>query len=149
MPRYFLSAGSNIDPQKYIPLSIETLKKNFSVVKISTVYETSPVGPATGKFWNYAAEIDFSGNRELLSEKIREVESRLGRKRDPQNKFAPRCIDLDILPQPDYQKQAFIMVPLAEIAPEEKDPETGRTFGELAENFGEEKKSYKKTAYLA
>lgn len=145
--RFFLSAGSNIEPKKYIPLSIKTLKEKFSVIKVSSVYETDPVGAAGDrKFWNYAAEIEFAGNRSCLTAEIREIEESLGRRRDPQNKFAPRCIDIDILPQSDYQKQAFIMVPLAEIAPKEKDPETEKTFEELAENFKEEKKSYKKIA---
>ena len=140
---FFISAGSNIEPRKHIPLSIETLKKNFQVLKISTVYETDPVGmSADSKFWNYAAEIEFGGTREELSKKIRGIETSLGRKRDPQNKFAPRCIDFDILPQADYQRQAFIMIPLAEIAPEEKDSETRKTFEDLARNFGEEKKKY-------
>lgn len=145
--RFFLSAGSNIDPRKHIPLSIQTLKQDFQLIKVSSVYETDPVGAAGGKkFWNYAAEIEFAGNREELTVKIREIEKLLGRQRDPNDKFAPRCIDVDILPQPDYQKQAFIMVPLAEIAPEEKDAETGKSFEELAGNFEEEKKNYKKIA---
>lgn len=98
------------------------------------------------KFWNYAAQIEFTGNRQDLTLRIREIEKLLGRQRDPRNKFAPRCIDIDILPQPDYQRQAFIVLPLAEIAPGEKDPETGKTFEELAGNFTAEKKSYKKIA---
>ncbi len=143
--RFFLSAGSNIYPQKHIPASIEVLRNDFQVIKISSVYETDPVGAAgPQKFWNYAAEIEFEGGLENLSRKIRETEKLLGRKRDPQNKFAPRCIDFDILPQADYQRQAFIMIPLAEIAPFEKDTETGKTFLELAANFSVEKKSYRK-----
>ena len=145
--RFFLSAGSNIESEKYIPLSIKILNEKFSVIKISSVYETDPVGAAGDrKFRNYAAEIEFNGDRSRLTSEIREIEEALGRRRDPQNKFAPRCIDIDILPQQDYQKLAFIMVPLAEIAPKEEDPETGKTFEELAENFKEEKKSYKKIA---
>lgn len=146
--RFFLSAGSNIDPELHIPSSIEALKKNFDIISISSVYETDPVGPAGGrKFWNYAAAIGFTANREELSVKIRKLESLLGRKRDPQNKFAPRCIDIDILPQPDYQQQAFIMIPLEEIAPEENDFETGKTFAELAKDFKTEKKNYKKITF--
>ena len=151
--KFFLSVGSNIDPQKNIPLSIETLKKNFQVLNISSVYETDPVGSdgtintriaAGQKFWNYAAVIEFNESRMKLSHQIRDLENFLGRVRDPQNKFAPRCIDFDILPQADYQKQAFIMIPLAEIAAQEKDAETGKTFKDLSENFTAEKKSYRK-----
>lgn len=150
MSRFFLSAGSNIDPHLHVPRSIEALKSEFKLPRISSVYQTDPVGAAgEKKFWNYAAEIEFAGTREELAEKIRTLEARLGRQRDPQNKFAPRCIDLDILPQRDYEKQPFIIIPLAEIAPDEIEPFTQKKFRELVENFPEEKKTYIKTRYLA
>ena len=70
--KFFLSAGSNIEPQKHIPVSIETLKKKFEICKVSSVYETDPVGTdGRQKFWNYAAEIEFKGTREQLFLKIR------------------------------------------------------------------------------
>ncbi len=141
----FLSLGSNLSPEKFIPACIETLKQKFRVLKVSSVYETDPVGP-TGKekFWNLAVEIEPAADPAVLLKELRAVEESLGRKRDPFNKFAPRTIDIDILPQQDYQNQALIMIPLAEIAPEEKDRETGKSFRELAEKFREEKKSYRK-----
>ena len=139
MSSIFLSLGSNIGPAENIPSCLELLKKNFHVLKISPVYETDPVGPAGPRqFWNLAVEIESSLNRKDLTEKLREVEALLDRGRDPQNKFAPRTIDIDILPQPDYQNQAFIMVPLADIAPDSRDPETGETFKSLAEKLRED-----------
>lgn len=117
MTTYYLSIGSNIHPEIHIPRCLETLRKELAVKKISTAYETDPVGPAGNeKFWNLAASVEFSGQPKELTQKIRLIEEMLGRKRDPKNKFAPRTIDIDILPQPDFQNQAFIIVPLAEIA---------------------------------
>ena len=136
MSRIFLSIGSNIEPQKNIPACFKALRKEFYLKKISSVYETVPEGPAGNQnFWNAAAEIETELDLESLTKKLRRIEDQLGRKRDSQNKFAPRTIDLDILPQEDYQKRAFIMIPLAEIAPEERDLETGKSFRELAENL--------------
>ncbi len=135
MKGIYLSLGSNIEPEKNIPAAIALLKDTFEVAKISSIYETDPVGPAgPEKFWNLAVEIRTSETLEKLTEKLRRIESRLGRSRG-ENKFAARTIDLDILPQPAYQQQAFIMVPLAEIAPAEKDPETEKSFSDLVKNL--------------
>ena len=102
---------------------------------MSSIYETDPIGPAGDKkFWNLAAEIESPLSRQELSQAIRKTEEALGRKRE-KNKFAPRSIDIDLLPQPDYQNQGFIMVPLAEIAPKAIDPETGKNFKELKESL--------------
>lgn len=133
MSSVFLSIGSNIEPEKNIPACLKLLKDHLTVLKVSPAYETDPVGPAgPEKFWNLAVEIESSLDRQGLTEKLRGIETALGRRRDPHNKFTPRTIDLDILPQPDYQNQAFIIVPLAEIAPEARDPQTGETFRDLA-----------------
>ena len=141
----FLSIGSNIEPEKNIPACLQLLKKKFPSVKTSPVYETDPVGPAgRHKFWNLAAQIETSLDRKTLVEELRKVENELGRRRDPDNKFLPRSIDIDILPQTDYQQHAFIMIPLADIAPETEDPETGKTFKGLAEKL--EKESVRRVA---
>ena len=143
MKRVYLSLGSNIEPEKYIPAAIQLLKDNFKVLDVSSIYETDPVGPAGNlKFWNLAIALS-TDKEETLLPKIRSIESQLGRTRG-ENKFAPRTIDIDILPQPDYQKLAFIMIPLAEIAPKEKDPQTGKSFLELADKLREEAKSFRR-----
>lgn len=143
--RIFLSIGSNIEPERHVPACIETLQKKFSVLKVSSIYETDPVGtPGAEKFWNAAAEIETDFDAEKLSAELRGIEMSLGRRRIPGNKFAPRTIDIDVLPQPGFQKQGFVMIPLAEIAPEEKDSETGRTFSELASALAGKKEKCRK-----
>jgi 2-amino-4-hydroxy-6-hydroxymethyldihydropteridine diphosphokinase len=144
-PRRFLSLGSNINPESHLPACIEALKKKFPVCGVSSLYETDPVGNAgDSKFWNAVVEIESALGLEALTGELREIETALGRRRDPSNKFAPRTIDIDILPQPGYQDQGFIIVPLTEIAPDEKDPVTGKTYFELSEKFSEEKKKYRR-----
>ncbi len=143
MPAAYLSLGSNVNPKKHIPEAIQLLRENFSVLGVSSIYETDPVGPAGNlKFWNLAASVQ-SEDPAALRLKLREIEARLGRVRG-ENKFAPRTIDIDILPQPDYQKLAFVMIPLAEIAPDEKDRETGLSFSELAEKIKDQAGNFRK-----
>ena len=133
MKAYLLILGSNIEPEKNMPLARAKLKAAFPDMLFSDFYETDPVG-AVGpeKFWNAAGIIKTELSRDEVSLFVKKVESALGRIRDPDNKFIPRTMDIDILPCSNWQKQAFIMVPLAEIAAEIIDPETGKTFGELA-----------------
>lgn len=144
MSLVYLSLGSNIQPEKNIPTAIEKLKTAFNVTRISSCYETDPVGPAgPHKFCNMAVSIETDLSREILTKKIRTIESELGRVRSS-NRFAPRTIDIDILPQTDYQKMAFIMIPLAEIAPGEIDAESGKSFAELADLLRAQAENFRK-----
>ena len=145
MTRTFLSIGSNIHPEKNIPACLKILKKKFLVKKISSIYETDPVGPVgKDKFWNLAVKIETELDPKTLAQELRGIEESLGRKRDPANKFAPRTIDLDVLPTPGFREQAFVMVPLAEIAPDERDDESGKTFGAIAKAFTISTRSFRK-----
>lgn len=131
--RVFISLGSNIQPRRNLPKAISILRKKFPVKNVSGLYETKPVGPAgQRKFWNAAVEVETKGPKNLLRRQLSRLEYTLGRRRNPGNKYAPRPIDLDLIPQKGYQKQAFIMVPLAEIAPRVIDRKTGKSFAALA-----------------
>lgn len=133
---YYLSIGSNIQPEVNIPICLRLLRDSYPSVLFSQVYETDPVGPAgTAKFWNLAAAIKTSDDTAHLRIQLREIESKLGRVRSPDNRFLPRVIDIDILPQPEFTSHAFIMIPLSELAPSERDQATGKTFAELAEEL--------------
>lgn len=133
MKVYILILGSNIEPEKNMPLARTKLQAAFPGMLFSDFYETDPVG-AVGpeKFWNAAGIVKTNLSRDEVSILTKKIETDLGRIRDPENKFIARTMDIDILPCEHWQDQAFIMVPLAEIAAEVIDPETGKTFGELA-----------------
>jgi len=145
MRSVFLSIGSNIQPEIHTPICVEHLKKNFDLAHLSSVYETEPVGPAGDKnFWNMAAEIRTDLDSKSLSDRIRKIEEKMGRVRSGKNKFEPRIIDIDLLPQSDYQTFAFIVIPLSEIAPEQVDTESNKTFGQLAERLKKEAQRMRK-----
>ena len=142
MKSYFLSLGSNIKPEYHMPQCVELLEEQFGSIQVSSFYETDPVGPA-GKdfFWNAVAHIKSGQAREALSDKLKQIEEELGRVRNVEDKFIARTIDIDILPQENYQKQGFIIIPLAEIASDIEDEESGLTFGELASQLSDEDKA--------
>jgi 2-amino-4-hydroxy-6-hydroxymethyldihydropteridine diphosphokinase len=144
MREVYLSIGSNIDPAKHIPAAVTLLKNTFPGILVSSAYETDPVGPAgPQKFWNLAAALQTDEKPEVLVQKFREIEKQLGRVRS-ENKYAPRSLDIDVLPQEGYEEQAFIMIPLAEIRPEAKEMKSGKSFRELAEGLKDKAKNFRK-----
>lgn len=147
MNEFFLSIGSNVEPEKHVPACIQLLEQRLGLKRNSSIYKTAPMGPAGDQyFWNSVASVETELSKEALGKVLRDIESDLGRKRDPENRFAPRTIDIDILPQEDFQTMAFIMVPLAEIHPEGTDEETGKTFAELASECAQGKELIEKVA---
>ena len=127
----YIGIGSNLgDRAKHIENAIEKLKETegIEVKRISSIYETEPVGgPKQGKYLNAAIEIETCLKpRELLA-KLQGIENQLGRARVIKN--GPRTIDLDILlygddkideadlkiPHPRMAGREFVMKPLKEI----------------------------------
>ncbi len=132
----YIGIGSNVgDRQANCRQAIDLLREAGSVVKVSSFYCTSPVGyTEQAEFINLVAAVDTGlVPRELLACCL-SVEERLGRKRTVH--WGPRVIDLDILlfgdqvvdspdliiPHPLMAERRFVLVPLAEIAPDAVHP---------------------------
>ncbi len=151
MIRAFIAVGSNLGNRSGNLSSAKSwLEKNrrIKVVKLSPVYQTEPVGgPPQGKYLNAVWEIAAGLKpRELLGELLK-VEILLGRRRKEKN--APRTLDLDLLfygnqvihepglevPHPRLHQRAFVLKPLADIAPDWIHPELGKTIKFLWEEI--------------
>nr|MBU1328139.1 2-amino-4-hydroxy-6-hydroxymethyldihydropteridine diphosphokinase [Candidatus Omnitrophota bacterium] len=131
----YISIGSNLgDRAKYIENAIEKLKetKGVKVKRISSIYETEPVGGLRqGKYLNGAIEVETRLEPRELMVKLQGIEKQLGRIRTVKN--ASRTIDLDILlygdkkidefdlkiPHPKMYEREFVMKPLKELIGEE------------------------------
>src|SRR3989338_8009564 len=88
----YLSLGSNINPSKNVPACLQKLRSDFRLLKISSVYETSPVGPAGKRnFWNLGAVLESRLSRKTLLAQLRRMESKLGRIRTVR-KYGPRLV---------------------------------------------------------
>ncbi len=145
MVTVYLGLGSNLeDRQGNLARAIELLSQQVKMEQVSSLYETEPVGYSEQpQFLNAVCRASTSLTpRELLT-LAKEIETRLGRL--PSFPNAPRPIDVDILlygdqvsespeltiPHPRLTQRAFVLVPLAEIAPSVVHPENGKTALEL------------------
>ena len=142
MTTVYLGLGSNLDDRRRnLEAALDALRAHpqIAVTAVSSFLETDPVGgpPGQGRFLNAAAKIETDLSPEALLEELKRVERALGRKPGP--RWGPREIDLDILlcgeeiletgtlviPHPRMRERRFVLEPLAEIAPDVRDPVTG------------------------
>ena len=144
----YISIGSNIDKDKHIPASLRALEQLFGKLTISSVYDTEPVGFTGDAFYNLVVGFDSELGVKEVAKQLRQIELDKGRTRDSQ-KFSARTLDLDLLlygdlivndgrlqlPRDEIEHYAFVLEPLAEVAPTLKHPISGQSYGELWEKF--------------
>jgi len=136
MTRFYLSLGSNLEPEEHLRVALRELRARFGVLSVSSVYESEAVGFEGPPFWNLVAGLDSDLDADALNTWLHALEDANGRRRD-QPRYADRTLDLDIVAindratdRPELQ-HAFVLAPLAEIAPEILEPRSGATVGEL------------------
>ncbi|MCB4792042.1 MAG: 2-amino-4-hydroxy-6-hydroxymethyldihydropteridine diphosphokinase [Elusimicrobia bacterium] len=129
----YIGLGSNIGNRyRNIKKACESISVNPSckIEKISSFYETFPVGPSQRDYINAVIKIKTKLSPVLLLEQLKIIERSLGRKKQ-KKKWLPRVIDLDLLfygnrlivkkglcvPHPEIPKRRFVLEPLVEIAP--------------------------------
>jgi 2-amino-4-hydroxy-6-hydroxymethyldihydropteridine diphosphokinase len=146
--RVVIALGSNVEPARNLPLSVRYLSELGRLLACSRVYESPPAdGSDQPNYLNAAVLLETESSAEALCrELLPEIESRLGRVRDPRDKSAPRPIDLDlvlfddqsltidhrVIPDPEIAERAFLAVPLAELDPDRRLPGIEATLAQLA-----------------
>ncbi|MBN1594999.1 2-amino-4-hydroxy-6-hydroxymethyldihydropteridine diphosphokinase [candidate division FCPU426 bacterium] len=147
MHRVYLGLGANLgNPREQLRWAVGQLNRaqGMKVVQVSSLYQTIPVGGGPQPdYLNAAVAAQTSkAPREVLKQ-VLALEEKIGRVRITKN--APRLLDIDVLlynnaiiaepdlqvPHYDLARRAFVLVPLAEIAPRLQHPVCKQTMGEL------------------
>jgi 2-amino-4-hydroxy-6-hydroxymethyldihydropteridine diphosphokinase len=155
MPRVYISIGSNIDREANIRSAIHVLQERFGELSLSSVYETEAVGFEGDDFYNLVAGFDTDESIESISLWLDEVENSHGRDRSAP-KFGPRTLDMDLLlygdvvseefrvPRDEIMRYAFVLGPLAELAPDLRHPVSEVTMQQSWSAFDQECQPMKK-----
>lgn len=144
MTAIYLSLGSNVERHKNISAALDALAGLFGELRISSVYESKSVGFDGSNFFNLVVGADTALSILELSETLKRIEDSNGRKRNG-SKFSPRTLDIDILtygdfvgvekdielPRSEITTNAFVLLPLSEIAPDCLHPQLQKTYRDL------------------
>ncbi len=143
MAKAYLSLGSNQQPDEHLRRAVVELRERFGDVVVSPFYRTPAVGFDGVDFLNAAAIIETDMTPVSLDAWLHALEDAHGRRRDVP-RFSDRPLDIDLvfyddlvmkgpgnleLPRPELQ-HAFVLKPLADIAPTFRDPVDGRSLAE-------------------
>lgn len=144
--RVAIALGSNLgDRRAHLDYAIDALQLDLTDISLSPFEETQPVGvgPEHGPYLNAVIVGRTRLSPRLLMDRLLEIEEERGRARP--YLMAPRTLDLDLVlygdriieedglsvPHPRFRERAFVLRPLAEIAPDMIDPVTGKSISEL------------------
>ena len=142
MDRVAIALGSNVgDRAGHLDFAVSSLRHFLDDLRVSQYYETEPVGMAGVQplFLNAAAVGNTARSARSVLDELLAIERQRGRERPFQN--APRTLDLDlvlfgnaviaepdlVVPHPRFRERRFVLEPLASIAPDLRDPVTGKS----------------------
>jgi 2-amino-4-hydroxy-6-hydroxymethyldihydropteridine diphosphokinase len=148
MSRIYVGVGSNIDRERNIASGLLALEGRFGSLTVSSIYATPPVGFEGDDFYNLVVGFDSDDDVYVIAAALKSIESAHGRKHN-EAKYSSRSLDLDLLtydqqvvhndrisiPREDILKYAFVLKPLAEIAPEDCHPSIRTSYRDLWAGF--------------
>jgi 2-amino-4-hydroxy-6-hydroxymethyldihydropteridine diphosphokinase len=148
MAQVYLGLGSNIEPDTNFRLGIAELRRRFGELELSPVYSGPAIGFESDDFLNMVVGLRTERAPEAILAEIENIHRVARRERDGA-KLKPRTLDIDLLlyddlvvdepgrdlPRGDVLEYAFVLRPLADIAPELIHPATGRTMREHWQDF--------------
>lgn len=151
MATVYLSLGSNIEREQNLGAGLNALVETFGDLKMSQVYESEAVGFDGDNFYNLVAAIETDLSVGELALRLRDIEDENGRVRSGP-KFSARTLDIDILtyddlageidgvklPRGEILKNAFVLLPLSELAPDSLHPREGITYQQLWEAYDQD-----------
>lgn len=143
MADVYISLGTNVDREYHLTQGLDALSLKFGELALSSLFESEAVGFAGRPFFNMVIGLSTSLTLDEVATILRGIEYANGRELDAK-KFSPRTLDLDILlyddviqaspvqlPRAEILHNAFVLWPLAEIAPKLLHPVTKQSYESL------------------
>ena len=148
MPQVYVAAGSNVEPERHLAMAVQELEREFPGVRFSPWYRNTAVGFDGDDFINFVAGFPTQLAVGEVLARLHAIEALCGRPREAP-RWAPRSMDLDVLlfgdlvcqepslklPRPDLLKRAFMLGPLAVLAPDLVHPTERQTIAALWRSF--------------
>jgi len=148
MPQVYVAAGSNIEPERHLAMAVRELERQFPGMRCSPWYRNTAVGFEGEDFINFVSAFPTHLPVNEVLQRLHAIETLCGRPREAP-RWAPRSMDLDVLlygdlvcqephlklPRPDLLKRAYMLGPLADLAPDLVHPTEKQTIGELWQRF--------------
>ena len=161
MATVFLGLGSNESPEENLRLAISELRLRYGDLVLSPVYQSTAVGFDGADFLNLVVRLQSDDSPLEICTEIELIHNLAGRVRGS-DKWGSRTIDIDLLlyndliqderpvhvPREDILQFSFVLRPLAEIAPDQVHPVTGKTFHEHWQVFDAEIHPLKETSVV-
>ena len=156
MAKIYISLGSNIDREHNTREGVRALRERFGELQLSAVYESEAVGFEGDAFYNMVIACDSDEDVFTVNKALSEIEDANGRDRSGP-KFSSRTLDLDLLlyddlvinekglslPRDEILKNAFVLWPLADIAPSLIHPVAKQNYTNLWNGFDKSKERLK------
>jgi len=152
MHTIYISVGSNINPRQHVELALADMRACFGGLQQSSLYESKAVGFDGDNFLNLVVKAQTDKTIHQVSDCLHEIEARHGRDRHGP-RFSSRTLDLDLLlyddvicnsdgihvPREEILFNAFVLFPLAEIAPDLVHPTEQLSMSQLWQQFDKAK----------
>jgi len=151
MADIYISLGSNVEREYHVQQGLNALAVAFDLpfeqLELSSLFESEAIGFNGNAFYNMVIGITTSQSVEQVAIKLRAIEFSYGRTNDAK-KFSPRTLDLDLLlyddliidspaqlPRNEINKNAFVLWPLSEVAPQVVHPIINKNYYTLWQNY--------------
>jgi 2-amino-4-hydroxy-6-hydroxymethyldihydropteridine diphosphokinase len=148
VPEVYVALGSNVAPERHLGCAARELAREFPGTRFSARYRNRAAGGEGADFINLAAAFSTTLPVTEVRSRLRAIEERCGRSRTVPA-VGPPAIDLDLLlygdlvcaepdlrlPRPELLTHAYLLGPLAELAPQRRHPTAQLTFAELWQRF--------------
>ena len=147
MALVYIGIGSNIDKEYHVANALRDLGNMFDSCRVSPIFESAAVNCTGDNYYNLVVEFTTSLSLSELTQCLKDLETTHGRKATDR-RYAPRTLDLDLLlfdniiqsempmlPRAEILYHAFVLWPLAELAPDLRHPVSGISMAELWRDF--------------